>query len=69
MTTVSYRAYLEVREPDGRTEFISTDEILRSPDLQERCTEKRTLHAIVAKLKKQGVLRETLVSAGPSTMQ
>lgn len=66
---VSYRVYLEVREPDGSTVFVRTDKILGSPDLQARCIEKRQLRAIIAKLRKHGMLRETVVFPGPETLQ
>src|SRR6516165_10534589 len=40
MSKVNYRAYLEVSNDDGTTVFYATEEILKSPDLQKRCSRK-----------------------------
>jgi hypothetical protein len=44
------RAYLECREPDGSTKFYRTEKVLASPDLQNRCIEKRMLEKIIRRM-------------------
>jgi hypothetical protein len=46
---------LEVRTEDGST-FIETDRILRDPDLQNRCIEKRELKRIIKIVEERGAL-------------
>jgi hypothetical protein len=43
---------MEVRTDDGTT-FIATSQILRDPDLQARCVEKRELQRIMKILRKE----------------
>jgi hypothetical protein len=66
---ITYRGYLEVRAADGTTEFAATNMILRSPALQEQCIEKRVLRAIMTKLRKHGMLNDTIVSPGSGRLQ
>jgi hypothetical protein len=54
MRPVSYRALLEL--DDGS--FVHTHDILLAPELQRRCKEKRTLNAIIRRLRKAGLLLE-----------
>jgi hypothetical protein len=44
------RAFLECREPDGSTKFYRTEKVLASPELQERCVEKKMLEKIVRRI-------------------
>jgi hypothetical protein len=55
MNKISYRAYLEVRQDDGRLVFMPTRIILASPKLQAQCTEKATLRWIQRKLASAGI--------------
>jgi hypothetical protein len=64
MSKASYRAYLEVRNDDGTTVFCATEEILKSPDLQKQCLEKRTLRSIINRLRKDGLLDERVLAPG-----
>jgi hypothetical protein len=50
-------ARLEVRTEDGSI-FIATSRILRDPDLQDRCLEKRELKRIMKILQERGTLPE-----------
>jgi hypothetical protein len=66
MSKVSYRAYLEIRNDDGTTTFCATEKILKSPDLQKRCLERKTLSAIINRLRKAGLLAWVLAPGGSS---
>ena len=50
--TLSYRAYLEIEDANGKRWFAATDEILQSHDLQRQCVEKATLRRIINRLQK-----------------
>jgi hypothetical protein len=52
------RMFLEVRNSDGSTAFVSTDDVLRSPALQKNCIEKRVLRGIINKVRKHGMSYE-----------
>ena len=48
-------ARLKVQTEDG-IEFIETSRVLREPELQDHCLEKRELRRIIKILEKSGVL-------------
>jgi hypothetical protein len=59
-------ARLEVRTEDGST-FIETDRIIRDPDLQNRCLEKRELKRIMKIMEERGTLERHPDSAKPKS--
>jgi hypothetical protein len=62
-----FRAFLEVRLDDGRTAFASTEAVLRSPDLQRRCVEKRVLRSVIRRLDELGLLVSLEIIDGGKT--
>ena len=55
---ITYPAFDEVRQPDGTTVFVTMEEMLRSPVLQERCVDKRRFRSARHRLRKAGCLNE-----------
>jgi hypothetical protein len=57
------RKWLEVRAEDGTTGFVSVERILASPDLRQRCLEKRALRRVIKQLSEAGILEDVIAAA------